>query len=79
MKSKLPIDTLPDCLLEVIFSYFNLQDLRTSILVCKRWSQIINGDEDNEIWRVQCLQKLSDETLKSDVLASVTTFKSILR
>lgn len=67
-----------DHVLEVIFSYLDLQTLRNCSLVCKRWNRFLN-DENNEAWRMHCIRKLAQEALSSDLLSSVPTYKSKLR
>lgn len=64
--------------LENIFSYLDLTDLRNSSLVCKTWYKILN-DENNDVWRMHCVRKLAEEALKSDLLSSVPTYKAKLR
>ena len=55
---------LPDSLLEHIFSYLNLTELSNSARVCKSWNRYLT-DENNEIWRYQCLRKLSEKVKKN--------------
>ncbi|XP_065090541.1 F-box/SPRY domain-containing protein 1 [Ochlerotatus camptorhynchus] len=69
---------IPDNVLELIFSYLKLQDLRNSSLVCKSWNRFLN-DENNEVWRAQCMQKLSPDAFKTDLLSVVPTYKAKLR
>lgn len=69
---------LPDNILEVVFSYLSLRDLRNCATVCKSWLRFLN-DENNEVWRMHCLRKLSEETIKSELLSSVPTYKSKFR
>ncbi|XP_071548300.1 F-box/SPRY domain-containing protein 1 isoform X2 [Panulirus ornatus] len=69
---------LPDHVLEVIFSYLAVHDLRNCSLVCKNWYRCLN-DENNDVWRLHCVRKLAEEALKSDLLASVPTYKAKLR
>nr|CAD7202601.1 unnamed protein product [Timema douglasi]CAD7263294.1 unnamed protein product [Timema shepardi]CAD7405143.1 unnamed protein product [Timema cristinae]CAD7423607.1 unnamed protein product [Timema monikensis]CAD7453347.1 unnamed protein product [Timema tahoe]CAD7569744.1 unnamed protein product [Timema californicum] len=70
--------TLPDNVLEVIFSYLDLHDLRNCSLVCTNWYRFLN-DENNDVWRLHCIRKLAEEALKSDLLSSVPTYKAKLR
>lgn len=72
------ISHLPDNVLEVIFSYLELWDLRNCSLVCKSWYRYLN-DENNDVWRLHCIRRLAEEALKSDMLASVPTYKAKLR
>lgn len=67
-----------DHILEIIFSYLDLHTLRNCSLVCKRWYQFLN-DENNHVWRMHCIRKLAQEALSSDLLSSVPTYKSKLR
>lgn len=89
---------LPDNVLECVFTYLELRDLRTCSLVCKvrtyfilsfsrthllchleqNWYRYLN-DENNDVWRMHCIRKLSEEALKSDLLSSVPTYKAKLR
>lgn len=69
---------VPDHVLEVIFSYIDLHDIRNCALVCKNWSRFLN-DENNYVWRLHCIRKLAEEALKSDLLSSLPTYKSKLR
>lgn len=69
---------LPDSILEAVFSYLELRDLRNCSLVCKNWYRYLN-DENNDVWRMHCIRKLTEEAIKSDLLSSVPTYKSKLR
>nr|CAG4643330.1 EOG090X092A [Ilyocryptus agilis] len=72
------VDLLNEVLLGQIFSYLSLQDLRNSSLVCKRWYRILN-DEDNDVWRLHCVRRLTEEVLSSDLLSSAPTYKAKLK
>lgn len=72
------LNKLSDNVLEVIFSYLELRDLRNCSLVCKNWYRFLN-DENNDVWRLHCIRKLAEEALKNDLLSSVPTYKSKLR
>ncbi|XP_076624543.1 F-box synaptic protein isoform X2 [Colletes latitarsis] len=67
-----------DLVLEVIFSYLDLNTLRNCSMVCKRWNKFLNY-ENNGAWRMHCIRKLAQEALSSDLLSSVPTYKSKLR
>ena len=69
---------LPHRVLEHLFAYLDIEDLRTCSLVCKSWYKFLN-DENNDVWRLHCIRKLAEEALKSDVLSSVPTYKAKLR
>lgn len=69
---------LPPLILESIFSYLNISDLRTCSLVCKKWYKFLN-DENNDVWRFHCIRKLTEQVLKSDILKNVPTYKAKLR
>ncbi|KAJ1520219.1 hypothetical protein ONE63_004429 [Megalurothrips usitatus] len=69
---------LKDPILEVIFSYLDLHDLRNCSLVCKNWYKILN-DENNDVWRLHCVNKLAEDAMTSDLLSSVPTYKAKLR
>lgn len=69
---------LPDNVLEVIFVYLDLGELRQCAQVCRNWHRYLS-DENNDVWRMHCLRRLADEALKSELLVSVPTFKAKLR
>lgn len=69
---------LPDHIVEVIFSYLEIHDLRQCALVCKSWNRYLK-DENNEVWRMHCMNLLAEEALKSDLLSSVPTYMAKLR
>ena len=69
---------LPEPILEQIFSYLSLHDLRNCALVCKLWYDFLN-DENNDVWRLPGERQLADEALRSDLLCSVPTYKAKLR
>lgn len=69
---------VPNHVLEVIFSYLDLDSLKSCSLVCKRWC-IFLDDENSDVWRWHCYRKLAHEALSSDLLSSVTTYKEKLR
>lgn len=46
--------------------------------VCRHWHRYLS-DENNDTWRTHCLQKLSEEVVKSDLLSALPTYKSKLR
>lgn len=71
-------EVVPDHILENIFSYLCLKDLRNCALVCKSWYRILS-DENNDVWRLHCVKRLVEEVMKSDLLSTVTTYKSKLR
>lgn len=71
-------EKVPDHVLENIFSYLNLKDLRNCSLVCKNWYRIL-CDENNDVWRLHCVKRLAEEVMKSDLLSTVPTYKSKLR
>lgn len=51
---------LPDLVLELIFSYLSLRDIMQCMTVCQHWHRYLS-DENNDIWRTHCLQKLSED------------------
>lgn len=69
---------LADNILEIIFSYLDLEELRNCSLVCKSWYEFLN-DENNDVWRMHCVRRLAEDALKSDLLSSVPTYKAKLR
>lgn len=78
MNEKDIVTHLPDNILETIFSYLDLRDLRNCSLVCKNWYRYLN-DENNDVWRMHCIRKLAEDAIKSDLLCSVPTYKAKLR
>ncbi|ODN01292.1 F-box/SPRY domain-containing protein 1 [Orchesella cincta] len=72
------ISALPENVLENIFSFIDLGDIRNVALVCQEWNRVI-GDENNEVWRTQCFKRMSREIVYSDLLTSCPTFKAKLR
>lgn len=69
---------LPENILEAVFSYLELRDLRNCSLVCKNWYRYLN-DENNDVWRMHCIRRITEDVIKSDLLSSVPTYKSKLR
>ncbi len=68
----------PRSVLETLFSFLALPDLRSCSQVCKSWSRFLN-DEDNDVWRLHCVRKLAADALRSELLASLPTYKAKLR
>ena len=64
--------------LEVIFGFLDLKDLRNCSLVCRNWCNFLN-DENSDVWRTQFMRRLPEEALKCDLLASLPTYKMKLR
>jgi F-box protein 45 len=73
------ITSFPDHIIELIFSHLDLYTLGNCLLVCKKWYRFLNSDENNEIWRVQCRKKLTEETISSDLLSTVPSYKAKLK
>lgn len=69
---------LPDNVLECIFAYLPLRDLRSCARVCRNWRRYLD-DENNDVWRALCLRRLADEALRTELLSAVPTFKAKLR
>lgn len=65
-------------ILELIFIYLDLRDLRNCSLVCKAWCRVLS-DGNNEVWRFQCMRRLPEEIVKSKLLSTITPFRSKLR
>ena len=72
------VSSLQPRVLEIIFSYLDIVDLRNSSLVCKDWYKYLN-DENNDIWRIHCVRKLAKEALKSEIFNNVPSCKAKLR
>ena len=75
---KMTAAKLPHHVLEVLFSCLELDDIRRCALVCKNWNRYLS-DENCDVWRLNCVRKLSEESLKSDILCNVSTYKAKLR
>ncbi|XP_063376799.1 F-box/SPRY domain-containing protein 1 [Cydia fagiglandana] len=71
-------ELVPDLVLENIFSYLSVKDLRNCSLVCKSWYRILS-DENNDVWRIHCVKRLAEEVMKSDLLSTLTTYKAKLK
>lgn len=69
---------LPRSVLETIFMFLNLADIRHCLLTCRRWNRVLS-DECSDVWRNLCLKKLSKSILKSEILSSVSSYKAKLR
>lgn len=72
------ISALPENVLENVFSFLELSDIRNASLVCHEWNRIA-CDENNEVWRTQCFKRMSREVVYSELLSSCPTFKAKLR
>ena len=75
---KMTAAKLPHHVLEVLFSCLELDDIRRCALVCKNWNRYLS-DENCDVWRLNCVRKLSEESLKSDILSNASTYKAKLR
>lgn len=71
-------EIVPDHILENIFSFLRLKDLRNCSVVCKSWHRVLN-EVHSEVWRSHCLKKMSEEALRSDLLVPLGSYKSKLR
>jgi len=69
---------LPENVLENLFTYLDLSDIRSVASVCPHWYGVVR-DENGEVWRSFCLQKMERESLSSELLTSCGTFKAKLR
>lgn len=72
------ISALPENVLENVFSFLELSDIRNASMVCHEWNRI-SCDENNEVWRTQCFKRMSREVVYSELLSSCPTFKAKLR
>ncbi|KAE8604823.1 hypothetical protein XENTR_v10014843 [Xenopus tropicalis] len=70
---------LPSRVLELVFSYLDLPDLRSCGLVCKHWYRCLHGDENSEVWRSLCGRIVSEEALRTDILCNLPTYKAKMR
>ena len=50
-------ESLPQPVLEALFSYLSIDDLRNCSLVCTSWYRFLN-DENNDVWRLHCIRCL---------------------
>lgn len=66
---------LPGRVLELVFSYLELRELRSCALVCKLWHRVLHGDENSEVWRSLAARCLAEEALRTDILCNVPTYK----
>lgn len=71
-------EIIPDHILELIFLYLRLRDIRNCALVCKTWYRMLS-DENNEVWRYHCYRRLTEEMMKSDLLSCLRTYREKLR
>jgi F-box protein 45 len=71
-------DCLPANVVELILSHVSLADLLSCALVCRKWYHILRDDRC-DVWRIHCLNRLSKQILKSDVLSSLSSYKAKLR
>lgn len=62
---------LLDGLLEHIFGYLSLNDVSNCARVCKNWNRFLS-DENNEIWRYNCLRKLSEKVQDGQTKCQLT-------
>ena len=69
---------LPRSVMETLFSFLDINELRNCSLVCRNWYKFLT-DENNDVWRLHCVRKLAEEALKCDVLSDVPTYKAKLR
>lgn len=69
---------LPDMILDQIFSYTNLGDVFSCMLVCKNWYEILNN-EMAKTWKSLCLKKISKQVLESDILFTLNSPKAKIR
>lgn len=75
---ELSILTLPENVMETIFSYLNLKDLKSTQLTCRHFHRI-TSDENCEVWASLCLRTLHQEVVSSPILRSVPSYKAKLR
>lgn len=65
---------LTDDILDTLFTYLSLQDLRNCALVCRNWYKYLL-QENSLPWRVQC-SKILPDGVATGILASLKTYKS---
>ncbi|XP_034526969.1 F-box/SPRY domain-containing protein 1 [Ailuropoda melanoleuca] len=70
---------LPSRVLELVFSYLELSELRNCALVCKHWYRCLHGDENSEVWRSLCARSLAEEALRTDILCNLPSYKAKVR
>ncbi|XP_077291765.1 F-box synaptic protein isoform X2 [Arctopsyche grandis] len=69
---------LDERILELIFTFLDLADLRSCALVCRPWCHCLR-DGGSEVWRLLCLRTLAPEALNSNLLKAATSHKAKLR
>lgn len=69
---------LDERILELIFTFLDLADLRSCALVCRPWCQCLR-DGGSEVWRLLCIRTLAPEALNSNLLKAATSYKAKLR
>lgn len=67
---------LPNDVLDTLFSYLSLNDLRNCSLVCQNWNRYILREN---IWRIQCSRILPPSVFCNDILSSVKSYKNKIR
>lgn len=70
---------LPSRVLELVFSFLELSELRSCALVCKHWYRCLHGDENSEVWRSLCARSLAEEALRTDILCNLPSYKAKVR
>ncbi|XP_038600460.1 F-box/SPRY domain-containing protein 1 [Tachyglossus aculeatus] len=74
-----PACRLPARVLELVFSYLELRELRSCALVCKQWHRCLQGDENSEVWRSLCARRLPADALHTDLLCNLPSYKAKVR
>jgi hypothetical protein len=72
------ISELPENVLENLFTFLDLSDVRSASMVCPDWNRVIS-DENGDVWRSHCLRRMSREVLHSELLTACPSYKSKLR
>ncbi|XP_065207772.1 F-box/SPRY domain-containing protein 1 [Planococcus citri] len=68
---------LTDDILDILFTYLNLEDFKNCALVCRNWYRYFQ-QENSLPWRVQC-GKILPEGTSAGILCSLKTCKSKVR
>lgn len=75
MAESYDVGQFPCDVLDIIFSYLNLSDLKNCLLVCRNWWKQLMLD-NNYVWRMQCNKLLPPSVLSTEILSSLKTYKS---
>lgn len=78
LTSTTTISSLPDNVLENVFTFLELGDVVSVGAVSSAWARVMS-DENGDVWRALCLRRMDRDVLGSDLLVACPTFKTKLR